>query len=106
MSTPRHKKLARQEQHQVAKRKAQYEKLFKINNTKKEFKEYVPKELYVRETQYVPSLQTTGPASTPKPEPKKYTGTLVKGIATMHKSNAVPIINRDQATDIARMRRG
>ena len=41
-----------------------------------------------------------------KKEPMKYTGTLVKGIATMHKSNAVPIINKEQATDIARMRRG
>ena len=36
---------------------------------------------------------------------KEYTGTLVKGIATMHKSNAVPIIDQEQATDIANMRR-
>lgn len=36
----------------------------------------------------------------------KYTGTLVTGIATMHKSNAVPVINQEQAEDIARMRRG
>jgi hypothetical protein len=35
-----------------------------------------------------------------------YTGTLIKGIATMHKSNAVPIINKEQAIDIANMRRG
>ena len=39
------------------------------------------------------------------PEKKEYTGTLVKGIATMHKSNAVPIIDQEQATDIANMRR-
>jgi len=38
-------------------------------------------------------------------EKKTYTGTLVKGIATMHKSNAVPIIDQEQATDIANMRR-
>ena len=36
----------------------------------------------------------------------KYTGTLIKGIATMHKSNAVPIIDQEQATEISRMRRG
>jgi hypothetical protein len=42
---------------------------------------------------------------TPKKEPQKYTGTLIKGIATMHKSNAVPIINKEQAKDIANMRR-
>ena len=35
-----------------------------------------------------------------------YTGTLVTGIATMHKSNAVPVINQQQAEEIARMRRG
>ena len=35
-----------------------------------------------------------------------YTGTLIKGIATMHKSNAVPIINEEQAIEVARMRRG
>jgi len=36
-------------------------------------------------------------------ESPKYTGTLIKGIATMHKSNAVPIIDQKQATEIARM---
>ena len=41
-----------------------------------------------------------------KIEPMKYTGTLIKGIATMHKSNAVPVIDEQHAKDIARMRRG
>ena len=40
-----------------------------------------------------------------KQEPMKYTGTLVKGIATMHKSNAVPVISQQEAEDIAKMRR-
>lgn len=35
-----------------------------------------------------------------------YTGSLVKGIATMHKSNAVPVIDEEQMKDISRMRRG
>ena len=52
-----------------------------------------------------PSLNTMI-GSTAKPEPKVYTGTLIKGIATMHKSNAVPIINQEQAEEISRMRRG
>ena len=43
---------------------------------------------------------------THKIESQRYTGTLVKGISTMHKSNAVPIINDQEAKDIARMRRG
>ena len=36
-------------------------------------------------------------------ESPKYTGTLIKGIATMHKSNAVPIIDQKHATEISRM---
>jgi hypothetical protein len=40
-----------------------------------------------------------------KTAPKVYTGTKVKGIATMHKSNAVPIFSDEEAVDIAKMRR-
>lgn len=40
-----------------------------------------------------------------KKETMKYTGTLVKGIATMHKSNAVPVISQQEAEDISKMRR-
>lgn len=36
---------------------------------------------------------------------KIYTGTKVKGIATMHKSNAVPVFSDEEAIDISRMRR-
>jgi hypothetical protein len=36
---------------------------------------------------------------------KIYTGTKIKGIGTMHKSNAVPIFSDEEAQDIARMRR-
>jgi hypothetical protein len=41
-----------------------------------------------------------------KTEEKRYTGTLIKGIATMHKSNAVPIMNKQQAIEVSNMRRG
>jgi len=41
-----------------------------------------------------------------KQETMKYTGDLIEGIATMHKSNAVPVMKgTEQAKDIARMRR-
>ena len=36
---------------------------------------------------------------------KVYTGTAIKGIGTMHKSNAVPIFSDEQAVEIATMRR-
>jgi hypothetical protein len=51
------------------------------------------------------SADDHGPISLARPESQKYTGTLVKGIATMHKSNAVPVIDQEQATDISSMRR-
>ena len=52
------------------------------------------------------TFNSLGDGKGTKKESMKYTGTLIKGIATMHKSNAVPVINQQQATDIARMRRG
>jgi hypothetical protein len=41
-----------------------------------------------------------------KKESIKYTGTLIKGIATMHKSNAIPILDEKQAREVSSMRRG
>lgn len=38
-----------------------------------------------------------------KVETKKYTGDYVIGIATMHKSNAVPVTNPKYATEISEM---
>ena len=40
-----------------------------------------------------------------KKESPKYTGTYVKGVATMHKSNAVPVVDDQHAKDLASMRR-
>ena len=54
-------------------------------------------------TAHLKSVDTGGNATLSPP--KVYTGTKVKGIATMHKSNAVPIFSDEQAVDIARMRR-
>lgn len=36
---------------------------------------------------------------------KVYTGTAMLGVATMHKSNAVPVFSTESAEDISRMRR-
>lgn len=45
------------------------------------------------------------PTSSGRKAENVYTGDLIKGIATMHKSNAVPVINKEQAIDISNMRR-
>lgn len=57
-----------------------------------------------RETVQIKSLDT-GLAVASLAPAKVYTGTKVKGIGTMHKSNAVPIFSDEEAHDIARMRR-
>lgn len=54
-------------------------------------------------TAHIKSVDTGGNAVLK--EPKIYTGTKVKGIATMHKSNAVPVFSDEEAIDISKMRR-
>lgn len=57
-----------------------------------------------RETKHIPSLGDGSGVAVLKQSPQ-YTGTKIKGIGTMHKSNAVPIFSDDEAKDIANMRR-
>ena len=72
---------------------------------KKKFEAYTPtKNHYYRETPNIPS-NGDGIGNCYKKENNTYTGTLITGIATMHKSNAVPITNKKQAIDVANMRR-
>lgn len=72
----------------------------------KNFKPYQPQSAYRRETPNYPSLEVTGGGSGTKKETLKYTGDLIVGIATMHKSNAVPVMKgTKQAEEIAKMRR-
>jgi hypothetical protein len=54
-------------------------------------------------TRHIPSVNTGGNAALAPA--KVYTGTMVKGIATMHKSNAVPVFSDEEAIDISKMRR-
>jgi hypothetical protein len=61
-------------------------------------------EPYRRESPEIPSGD--GIAYTPMiQDPKEYTGTFVKGISTLHKSNSVPVTNDEDIIAIARMRR-
>ena len=57
-----------------------------------------------RETKRINSLNTGLCAPTAAPR-KVYTGDKVIGIATLHKSNAVPVFNSQDAVDISKMRR-
>jgi len=74
---------------------------------------YVPDTSWHREEPRIPSAMeeaikagtfNRGCSGGTKKETPKYTGDLIVGIATMHKSNAVPVMRgTDQAKEIARM---
>lgn len=55
--------------------------------------------------QVIPSLDTGITGAVNIRQTPQYTGTKVKGIGTMHKSNAVPIFSDDEAIEISKMRR-
>jgi hypothetical protein len=59
---------------------------------------------YHRETPKIASLDT-GFVTCAKRFGNSYTGEKIKGIGTMHKSNAVPIFTDNEAKEIASMRR-
>lgn len=61
---------------------------------------------YRRETRHIESLETNSVADCTKRESPRYTGTSMLGIATLHKSNAVPVFSQEDAKEISRMRRG
>ncbi len=56
-------------------------------------------------TSHIKSLDSGLGSATLRPR-QVYTGTMVKGIATMHKSNAVPVFSNEDAVEISKMRRG
>ena len=81
--------------------------LGKTKLNRDDFQTYSAPKAYRRETPDYPSMEMSmaSAGSGTKKESPKYTGTLIKGIATMHKSNAVPVIDQKQAEEISRMAR-
>jgi hypothetical protein len=60
---------------------------------------------FVRETPKYPSLNSNEYNCFKPIQGKVYTGDKMKGIGTLHKSNAVPIFTDEEAKDQATMRR-
>ena len=58
-----------------------------------------------RSTSHIPSRNTGEVGVATYKASPQYTGTKVKGIGTMHKSNAVPIFSDEEAIAISNMRR-
>lgn len=92
---------------------AQWEELLKKHEVKTPVKKvgvgrFISPKPFIRETPKYPSLMSTpvpGGGCTKPVEGKVYTGTAMKGIGTLHKSNAVPIFTDEEARDQAAMRR-
>lgn len=64
-------------------------------------------EKYIREgsdSRVYASLDT-GVGIAPKPADKVYTGDAMIGVGQLHKSNAIPVFSKEDAIDVARMRR-
>jgi hypothetical protein len=58
-----------------------------------------------RETKTIKSVDTGHTGAVSSKQIPQYTGTKIKGIGTMHKSNAVPIFSNEEAVEISKMRR-
>lgn len=104
------KKLAQRRQAEWDRKLVQFDKMAPkfstgpYNAPKKTIKDFMPRTPPGRETAPI-SSQDTGWVPCVKVRDQEYTGTKVKGIATMHKSNGVPVFTDDEAKDISKMRR-
>jgi len=79
-----------------------------LKQTKPQWRDYEFKKSFSRTTESYPSLSSSDSlrGSTAKAEPKQYTGDQIVGIATLHKSNLVPVSRGDNPEIYAKMRRG
>jgi uncharacterized protein (UPF0305 family) len=109
------KKIKKQIKNRQAKKQAEYDLWLKsleqykpnFSNNKKVNTDNIIKhnKKYIRETPLYPSLETNGGVATKPVKGNVYTGDKMKGIGTLHKSNAVPVFSEEEAKDQANMRR-
>jgi hypothetical protein len=104
------KRLAQKRQAEWDRKLIEFEKLAPkfstgpYNAPRKTIQDFIPKTPPGRETAQVPS-QDTGWVACVKVQDTTYTGTKMKGVGVMHKSNSVPIFSDQEAIDISKMRR-
>ncbi len=78
----------------------------KTKKYEKKFQAYTPPPTYVRDQKDYASAKPKASVDTcTKPERQEYSGDYVVGIATMHKSNLVPVGKEDNPKDYSTMRR-
>ena len=107
MAISRRKKLQREEKLRAESLEFKRVKKFATKVSKQEFKEYVPSRSYVRVPETIKSYSgfTNETRSTSLRERQVYTGEYITGLATMHKSNIVPVGKGDDPKNYATMRR-
>lgn len=105
MAISRRKKLLREEKLQVKSVELRRNKKFACNIVAKEFKQYVPPVTYYRQPQKIPSFTSSSSISGTKKEAQVYSGEYITGLATMHKSNIVPVGRDDDPKNYSTMRR-
>ena len=78
-----------------------------LKEVNKKFKGYEFTKPFLRPTETYPSLKMSNSCSgsTTKAEPKQYSGDYITGLATMHKSNTVPVGRGTDPKEYAQMRR-
>ena len=110
MSVSRRKKILREKKLSIYSSELKRAKKFASKPVTQEFKTYVPSRSplqLVRTDIKYPSHNafSNNAASTAKAETKEYSGDYIIGLATMHKSNIVPVGKNDNPVDYATMRR-
>ena len=110
MAVSRRKKLLHEKKLSIYSTELKRAKKFAFQNTSQEFKTYVPSRSslqLVRTDPEYPSYNsfTNNANATAKAETKEYSGDYVTGLATLHKSNIVPVGKDDNPVDYATMRR-
>lgn len=106
MAISRRKKLLREQKLKTQAEALRFEKKFDSSYNLKEFREYVPSSPYYRETSRIPSASASNEQFyAEKKEAMQYGGDYLVGIATLHKSNMVPVGKDDSPESYAQMRR-
>jgi len=105
MAISRRKKLLREEKLRVKSVELRRNKKFASSITTKEFKQYAPPVTYYRQPQEIPSFSSAAAIHGTKKEAQVYTGEYITGLATMHKSNIVPVGRGDDPKNYSTMRR-
>ena len=109
-ATSEAKQLAQQRQAEWDRKLIEFERMTPrfstgpYNSPKKTMADVMPRTPPGRETVAVPS-QDTGWVPCVRAPDTEYTGSKIKGIGTMHKSNAVPVFSDEEAKEISSMRR-